>query len=204
MTTASAGASAGGHGRLFRLAIFLGHYTGRYYTPILIIIWGVIVLGWWVPATTTGTLYAVVWAVTVTVLAAELTGLLCQFLVHDRNLCPREIEESPLLDPQAAVTKNLRTLQAFHDRRRQIILGLFAMSPVIVLLMLAGNRDMPAPIKAAFTAVAVLGIALAAWVSRIQQIHQRLHLWCPWCRRDDGPDDPAVTPTPDPVGTVQG
>jgi hypothetical protein len=32
--------------------------------------------------------------------------------------------------------------------------------------------------------------------------HRRLKVWCLWCQRDDGPDDPQTAPEPDPVGTA--
>lgn len=203
MTTASSSAAAGGHGRLFHLAMLLGHYSRRTSPVVTILVWALIILGWWAPDYNKSLLGAAFYFTVLGLLVADITGLFCRIFVHDRNLCLRDLQESPLLDPQSAVDKNIRALRTCHSRRfHKTLLGI-SFAPIVVLLAVAGIKEMPLLVKVALTVMAAAGITTTIYVGHIQNVHSRLQPWCPFCRRDDGPDDPVVEPTPDPVSSAQ-
>lgn len=199
--TAAAGAGGQRHrGWLFRLGMLLGHYANRWSVYLTILMWTYIASSWWLPeqVTTQGPLR---WAVFVLVLI-YVVGFTCQVVLHERHLCLRDLDDAPLLDPQAAVDQHRRALRIHHNRRQYLVALITGVLPLAILLVMTGQASYPVGVKLALTALAAIGVAANCYVGYIQATHRRLQPWCPWCRRNDG-GDPVVSPTPDPAGTVQ-
>lgn len=199
MTADAAGFRPRDNGRLFRMAMLLGHYNLRAELPLTVAVWSGIMLSWWLPS---GTVLAGAATAAVFALAAIAMAMLAfQDFVHDRNLCLRDVRDAPLLDPQGAVTRNLRYLEARHDQRKQNILRVISLLPILAMLMASSTLSIP--VKIAVTVAALVGIVVLAYLTHVGIVHRRLQAWCPWCHPRRGDGDEVVAPTPDPAGTGQ-
>ncbi len=134
-----------------------------------------------------------VWAVSAT---AERT--------HHRSLCPRELDEAPVLDPQPAVDRKRRELRVWHSRRRRRFVPL-----VVGMLFFALYVLVPTGKTWIFAVGFVCSALISAYLVYVDITHQRLHPWCPYCRhggrgprgfRIPDPTDPSV-PKPVPQTT---
>jgi len=198
MTVADRGATSGDGRWPFRLAMLLGHFYRRQADLLMVAVWALLIAGWWAsPAA--GLLKALALALACVAIASSA----CEMFVHDRNLCLRDLQEAPLLDPQGAVDKNRSRLRTFHDRRFKVVVLTMSAGPLLAVLLVPGRESMSTTLRVVSTVVAVVGIAVLAFAGRLSAVHRRLRPWCPWCRRDGGPDDPVVAPTPDPAGTAR-
>lgn len=197
MSTAAAG--GGKHeGRLFRLGMWLGHYASQTLTPINIIIWTWIVASWWLPRSIADSPLSYL---STGLVLIYLAMIFCEWQLHDRNLCLRDLNDVPLLDPQAAVDKNRARLRRYHDPRTRKIAIVVGMVPIAALLIMAGGRDYPTGLRLLMTVIAVAAVSAISYLSLDQRAHRRLRTWCPWCRRPDEDQDTKV-PEPDPVGSA--
>ncbi len=199
MSTAE-GSDHSAHDRpLFRLAMWWGHHSVRWLPIPFAMGMAALAVSWWLPDLPPAQNVALL-AVPMVIFGATGLGVLCTDLVHGRNLCLSCVNDPPLLNPQAAVDRHLRTLRFFHARRRmRAAIGLSFLSTAA---MVAGRSPMlPAPGRAGVTALFAAGVAANVYLMHVYRTHRRLHVWCPWCRRGGGgPDDPQTAPTPDPVG----
>ncbi len=132
------------------------------------------------------TLVLAVYAVTLASITAERT--------HHRSLCPREISDAPVLDPQAAVDRHRRELLVWHSRHRRIASAI-AGTVILVLYLLS--------VRETWLFVAGFGCSalISSYLTYVDITHRRLYPWCPHCRhggrgprgfRVPGPTDPAV------------
>ncbi len=138
-----------------------------------------------------------VYAVCFVSVAAERT--------HRRSLCPREISEAPVLDPQAAVDRHARTLRVWHSWWHVVpsVVGLVYIS----IYVSAPNTVRTWVFAVGFGATAIM----SAYLTYVEVTHRRLYPWCPHCRHGGRgprgfhvptPDDPTtVEPKPRPVTT---
>lgn len=182
-----------------RLLTTWGHYSliGDPYTyPLLI---GALIIEWWAPL---GLLTAIISVITTAAVVVLIVGTMWPQRAHDRNLCLRCLNASPLLDPQGAVDRHRPKLALFHNRRRGGLLLAAGLLPLGVALV-TGVRNLDFGWKIVATAAAVAGTFAMVHTSRCALLHRRLHPWCPWCPHGRGDHDhPAVQPQPQPTGTA--
>jgi hypothetical protein len=178
MTTVE-GSSDFPHGRpLFRLKMWWGHHiAARWLEPayaVMLALGGVL---WWAPDLPPQ------WNIPLRVLhglafISVITGVLCAWCVHDRNLCLRCVGDSPLLDPQAAVENHRRALRFYHRDRWLKTTTIAAVAPAVATAMV------PAGDAAALRQVRVDGPVLPGGVRR-----PRHHAQC-----QDAPTAEGVVP----------
>lgn len=183
--------------RRHRTAMWLGHYA----TQISLAANTALAVSWTInhAVDTPG---PVEWALvgpSAAAIIVSVAATICEQHVHDRNLCLRDLDRSPLLDPDREVTRRIRTLRATHRYGTMVTLA----SAGLVLMLaaiFAGEwmRDHHIPGSAA---VAIGGFgastAFSMWHVWATAVHRRLQPWCPlcyWGRDDDGDDD---DPEPD-------
>lgn len=171
-----------------------GHYSRPWLPAIYVTIEAVLIVSWW--GVKLGPAVEILrWTALTTILTALISKQ-----IHDRNLCLRHIQESPLLDPQTAVDDNMRYLWFMH--RKHLSWGVVALAALPLLLPVTGRWDLPLYARIALTVLALVGLAATWYFLHASNVHRRLVGWCPWCNpRRGGDDHPAVAPTPDPVGT---
>lgn len=195
MTSATAGDRPGRQSRARRAAMWLGHYE-----PVINPVFDAALIGYvltWIWLQARPPLVAV-FAIVAT---GNLAAMFCGDLIHGRNLCPRDIDDT-LLDPQGAVNKNLRRLQWAHGTwpRR---LGLIASLTVIALLVTVPQlAHLPWPVRAVASVLAVVAGVAVTYGALSLYTHRRLQPWCPWCQHGGGgPRSHVTAPDPQPVGT---
>lgn len=189
MTTASA---AGNPGRRHAAAMWLGHYADE------MMITSMALYG-------AGTIFlkvlpdAAQWALMVTLfpfMQLSVAALIMQHLVHDRNLCMRDVARAPLADPEGEVQRRMRWLRRFHGRYRKLM----ALAPLLLIAVMAGALALPAGGQIVQQVALVAFVSFAAFQMQVSRVHRRLRPWCPMCRwgrgdDGDGPQEPSpVTP----------
>ncbi len=181
-----------------RAAMWLGHYAPRIelgsYAVMAVMFTGANAGDW--PGVIT-------WSLTapgLTALVVSYVAMVCDHTVHRQNLCLRDLNQSPLLNPQAEVERRGRLLRFLHSRRLLHLLfgSLAVLFGGILLSSWMRNHDMRYP-----TAVFIVGYltstAISAWNVWATDIHRRLYPWCPLCRWGRGPDDDEDDPEPEPT-----
>ncbi len=186
---------------LYRLAMWWGHHSARWLPIPSAVGMTLLATSWWLPDLPPAQ-HALLLAAPMAVFSSAVLGMLCADLVHGRNLCLRCVNDPPLLNPQAAVDRRRGALRFFHaGRRMRVALALVFVS--VAALVVGPSSMLPTFGRAAVTAVFAAGVATNVYLTHVFGTHRRLQVWCPWCRRGDGPDDPQTAPTPDPVGTAR-
>lgn len=198
MTTAAEGSSNPSRGLLHNLAMWWGHYAGRWLPAIYAALITLNIIDWWDGGRDAS------WEnlARIPLDIALASGIFCE-IIHHRNLCLRDIQDAPLLDPQEAVRKQLKYLKLVH--RPRLAWALIAVAVLALLLPATGSvaPSLPLLAKLAVTAMAVAGVFAAGVTLHATRIHRKLQPWCPYCdHRRGGDDDPVVAPEPDPVGTA--
>jgi len=152
-----------------------------------------------VAALTKGAINTIIGFVSAVAIAAMILTLLAEILYHDRNMCLRDITGSKvLLNPQGEVVKHDRKLRTTHWPTPKKIAILFLAVGLTYLAAPAGKM-LHFPLAGA--ALTIAGLAMCLYLMFAFVVHKRLYPWCPYCRRDDGPEDdttPTPAPTPDP------
>ncbi len=196
MTTASA---AGQPGRRHAVMMWLGHYGSELYLAGMTAV-GVAL------ATTQGLPTAVQWAVAAFVLPIMLlavTAVALQFVVHDQNLCLRDLTQAPLGDPEGEVQRRMWWLRRYH-RQRVIVSVLATFILILVMAVALGLGSAGAIVQ---TTALLAFIAFGCFKMQSTRIHRRLQPWCPMCRwggGDDGPEEPSPVVPPANVRTRAG
>lgn len=186
-----------GPNRFIRAAVAVGHYYSRAAVPLYAVINVLAIAQWILPRTPIA-----VTAPLVAGLVALITGSICDFLAHDRYLCPRDVDRAVmLLNPQAAVTAHRRSLRLYHQRWQMLAFILADILTIALYMNPNGGYRLSPAIQAAVVAAALAATAVHAWASHATRIHAALQPWCPWCRRGGGGDDDHA-PQPDPVLTA--
>lgn len=191
---------ADGDGRpTHRVLMWLGHYYPRISPGLYLIILIGAIVGLWITPTPPE---AFAWAKTVAITIITLMSVFRDF-IHNRNLCLRDLNEAPLLNPQEAVDKHLSYLRRHHKRSWTLIItSLVGLIGCGILLGSTGTAyPWPWFVRAAITVLVVVGAVAGYRIDRTNVVHDRLQPWCPWCRRGGGEDDEAKQPTPVPGGT---
>jgi hypothetical protein len=187
-----------------RFMITFGHYGSRIATPTYVFGVTIAIATMWLQATTTwvGPLRVTVVTFNFIVQATALAAAALMFTVHDRNLCLLDIKDAPLLDPQTAVTQNMRRLRLIHNTRLLTATGAAGALVFLFTHIVGASTTSPLLLTAA-TALAIPlgGIGVYELISA--NVHRRLKPWCPFCHGRGGFDpDPVTTPTPDPAGVA--
>lgn len=135
-----------------------------------------------------------------TVFAAVLTVSIVGIMVHDRRLCLRD--SVPWVNPAGEAERRLGWLRLSHRR-----VLMWVLTGMVFLMLLAGAparriHDGPLWLRLVASAVVLAGIGAALVAERSFRLHNALQPWCPWCHDDDGEDERASEPTPDPAGTA--
>lgn len=185
----------------FRTAMWLGHYADR------LSIVGFAVMGTAFVVSTLlrdTSIESLSWLLVIPGLALILVSTiaqLCDIRVHRENLCLRDLDEAPLLDPQAEVTKHAHLLAAAHAQVQRIwilVVSLGFMFTGLVVGNIAYENDVPGAFFI-LTVPYVLMIVVQTWSVRVGAVHHRLQAWCPLCRWGRGPDDDPPAPEPEPT-----
>jgi hypothetical protein len=122
---------------------------------------------------------------------------------HNRNLCLLDLEETPLLDPQGAVDRDMWKLKIFHSKGKVVaVMGVF-----FLLLITANVLGTHGNEWAMWFRLALIFPFVAAYLVVTEvttTAHRRLYPWCPFCkrRRDDDDEETTPAPQPQPTGTV--
>lgn len=184
--------------RRHRIAMWLGHYAPRISLTSYAVMgasFSAANIGDWSTPTE--------WAVMAPGLAAvaiSVTATMCDETVHRRNLCLRDLNRAPLLDPQTEVAKCARLLRFMHSRwvMRLLLGSLAVLFAGIFVSDWMRDHGMPYPAAVMVTGF-LTSMSVSAWNVWATDIHRRLQLWCPLCRWGRGPDDDDPQPE-DPTG----
>jgi hypothetical protein len=132
---------------------------------------------------------------------------MCDSAVHRRNLCLLDLDQAPLLDPDAEVTRHADTLRTFHSFKRRLTAVAVGFAFMVAGLIVGGwARDHGVPFAAA---IIIVPYSTLMWIQiknvRMNDVHRRLQRWCPMCGWGRGPDDgddpePEPEPTSPPAG----
>ncbi len=141
------------------------------------------------------------WAIMLPAIAfliASIVAGMCEQTIHRRNLCLRDLNQAPLLDPQRDVDRHIRTLRTLHNHRRVLAItagGLALLMGSATLYGWAHRHGIPAA-SAILIGGFLANIAASTWHVWATAIHRRLYPWCPMCRwgRDDDGDDDGPEP----------
>lgn len=147
------------------------------------------------PPTTAGE----VWNIVAVAAAFAYLLVVLAFIAHQSRLCPLDFDPEPLDDPQGLVERNRWKLRLWHLPVVGLAVSVTALG---IALLRSHTADSPLPLRITLTALTVTVLAgYLVVVVRVNAVHQRLTLWCPWCRRGRGEDDIDLTPepTPDPA-----
>ncbi len=191
----TAAAAAGDPGRRHAAAMWLGHYAGELYLSGMALQGVALVSMNLLPE-------GAQWATTAVVfpyLMLAVVALILQTEVHDRNLCPRDLAQAPLADPEGEVQRRMGWLRRYHGARKRLLLApVLLIAVMVVALAFPGGRFIQQGALLVF-------MAFASWRLYIIRIHRRLRPWCPMCRwgrGDDGPKEPSPVTPPANVHTV--
>lgn len=184
-----------------RALMWLGHYYPRVSPVLYLSILAAAVVGLWVSPTPPAVFLNLRVAAT-TVLLVMMTS---RDFIHNRNLCLRDLNEAPLLDPQAAVEKHIGRLRRYHFHSWPVSIAMLVglIGGGLILGSAGVAYTWPWIVRAAITAVVTASTVMAVRFDRARVTHDRLQPWCPICRRRRGDDgDHVKPPTPTPSGTA--
>jgi hypothetical protein len=199
MTSTAEGSGDTPASRIARLRMFIGHYAGKISAWLSLIFSIRIVLGVWFPDLIRPWSLAFLIVFIVTLALITWGGH-----AHRRALCEREKDDIALvLDPQAAVDKNLRRLKAYHlfTTTRLGSNVTWAVCGTVFVALLLINHLWPLAGDIVATVLISAASPLVFYLDLATMTHRRLSPWCPYCRHGGrGPRRTHRVPTPDPVG----
>lgn len=189
------------HGR--NIGITIGHFLGPMWSPLMVASSATQVL---LPKDT-ALAEGASWAYTILFLGA----LACNILFHQGRLCELCARAVPL-DPQSVVERDRMWLRLYHSVYTNVFIRVrghsipFPLRIFLYMLTLLGIMAAirftidPGEVGSDLTSLFVYSIPIAAvfWSSFR---HDRLHLWCPFCRWGRGDDEEVTTPEPDPAAS---
>lgn len=196
MTSATAGGHAGRGSLIHRAAMWAGHHHPRVMPPALGILLAASIVTTWTWTSASPALQLTISAVSIVSASIFLITIIASTLVHDRNLCERDFDDT-LLDPQGEVERYDRQLRTYHRSPWMTSLSLLA---AVALLSDQIVATWPWPARAAVTAASIGVFTVLVHHAMAVHTHRRLSRWCPYCRRR-GPGTPVVAPPPQPVST---
>jgi hypothetical protein len=141
------------------------------------------------------------------VVAVSTINIWCAifWIAHTRRICPLDIPTDFLGDPQKAAQDNMHHLRLVHRIPEifQILIMGMPFLPGLLFNVISGQLD-DRPLWLRIS-ICIIDLAASAALTRLlfaHKKHDRLELWCPWCRRRRGDDDITPAPTPEPVGGI--
>jgi len=181
-----------------RFRMWLGHYAPY----ILITVVAFMVAGdlLEIIGSTTGGMKTAVSIIQSLVSFAWLFAVLATFaqIYHDKQLCVRCVNDSPLTEPAEVVKRRDRELKAFHSP--PLTFGILLFFLAVSVWELVASKSTTHSIWG--LCIDILALVAFGYNAFVFKTHARLALWCPYCRDDgwnDGDEEPA-----DPNGPPSG
>jgi hypothetical protein len=114
-------------------------------------------------------------------------------MFHGDFLCTQCAQEFPL-DATAEAEARKAQFRIYHFGRRRFVI------PWLSAIVLSAFATHNVYEKAIWT---LLMLSVPLWFWRYSHPHQRLQVWCPFCRHNRPPDDGEDVPIPDPDPSVK-